>query len=211
MSGFRSASRRVMSRAVVLGCVLGGLLWAGCGPTTEVLRLPGAAEELAAVAPAEVEVYRGLSRVPCDYRRVALVEARASEEVGPSGGVSQLALIRAARQEAGPVGANAIVIDSVQTQLLTETEVKADTAGYARTESSRSLGRAVFLAIREDRPCEAPGSKAPAPTQPPQREDAKPRRWSGEQGTRPATHRPVRSMKSRQRQPTPSGSPCRSG
>lgn len=77
-----------MSRAVVLGCVLGGLLWAGCGPTTEVLRLPGAAEELAAVAPAEVEVYRGLSRVPCDYRRVALVEARASEEVGPSGGVS---------------------------------------------------------------------------------------------------------------------------
>lgn len=145
-------------RALCLVFLVG--LLAACGPTTRVLKLPGASPDLSPVAPQQIEVYRTLSRVKCDYRRIALVEAQESESIGLTGGVSQLALIRAARKEAGKVGANALVVDTVGMRSFTETEVEADSTGYKRTESQTQLGQGVFLAILEDRPCEASDSRA---------------------------------------------------
>lgn len=137
----------------LLSALLCGALLVACGPSTDVLKLPGASEELSPVSPSQVEVYRSLSAVKCKYLRVALVEARESKSVDLSGGVSQVELIRAARTEAGRLGANAVVIDTVGSRTFTETEVEADSAEYERTESRESLGRGVFLAVRENRPC----------------------------------------------------------
>jgi len=128
-----------------------------CGPTTEVLTLPGASKDLAPVAPEQVEVYRSPDGPRCEYVRVAMVEARESEDMGLTGGVSQIDLMRAARKDAGEIGANAIVLEEMGTEQFTEIEVESDTSEYERTESRKQLGQAVFLAIREDRPCDAGG------------------------------------------------------
>lgn len=136
----------------VLSLILIALL-AACGPTTEVLKLPDASEGLPPVPPAQIEVYRSPDAPRCEYDRVAMIEAQKSESVGLTGGVSQIDLMRAAREEAGKVGANAIVVEEMGTEQFTETEVEADTSAYERTESRKQLGQAVFLAIREHRPC----------------------------------------------------------
>lgn len=102
----------------------------------------------------DIEVYRALSDVACDYQRIALVEAQESETVDFTGGVSQIELIRAVRKEAGKLGANALVIDEMGSQTFTETTIEADSTQYERTESRESLGQGLFLAIREARPCE---------------------------------------------------------
>jgi len=137
----------------VLSLALAGLLVA-CGPTTNVLRLPEASESPTPVPPGQVEVYRAPSVAECSYDRIALIEAQESESIGVTGGVSRIELMRAARKEAGKLGANAIVIDAVSTREFTETEVEADSSEYQRTESRKQLGQGMFLAIREHRPCE---------------------------------------------------------
>jgi hypothetical protein len=140
----------------VLGLLLVVLL-AACGPTTDVLKLPDASEDLAPVSPGQIEVYRSLEVPRCEYDRVARIETQESESVGLTGGVSQVDLMRAAREEAGKAGANAIVVEEMGTEEFTETEVEADTSEYERTESRKQLGQAVFLAIREHRPCNTGG------------------------------------------------------
>lgn len=152
---FSSPSSAALRRAVraVVSALLCGTLLVACGPSTDVLKLPGASEDLPPVSPSQVDVYRSLSAVKCEYLRVALVEAQESESVDLSGGVSQVELIRAAREEAGRLGANAVVIDTVESRTFTQTEVEADSSKYERTESRESLGRGMFLAVRENRPC----------------------------------------------------------
>ncbi|MFB6278921.1 MAG: hypothetical protein ABEK75_05410 [Salinibacter sp.] len=140
----------------VLSLMLVALL-AACGPTTEVLKLPDASEDLTPVPPGQIEVYRSPDAPRCEYDRVAMIEAQESESVGLTGGVSQIDLMRAAREDAGKMGANAIVIEEMGTEQFTETEVEADTSEYERTESRKQLGQAMFLAIREHRPCKTDG------------------------------------------------------
>lgn len=148
-------SRFALRQAVpaLLSAVLCGALLVGCGPSTEALKLPGASEDLPGAPASQVEVYRSLSALKCEYLRVALVETQESQSVSITGGVSQVELIRAARKEAGRLGANAVIIDTVGSRTFTETEIVADSAQYERTESRESLGRGVFLAVRQNRPC----------------------------------------------------------
>lgn len=143
----------------VLCAALCALVLGACGPSTEVVKLPDAPAEPSPVSPERVEVYRGLSLVECDYKRIALVEAQESESMDLGGEVSRIELIRAAREEAAKLGANTVIIDSLGARTITETEVEADSATYERTESKKSLGRGFFLAVRENRPCETPSGQ----------------------------------------------------
>lgn len=138
-------------------CLILIAVLAACGPSTKVLKLPGASENFAPVSPGQVEVYRSLDVPKCEYDRIAMVESQESKSIGLTGGVSRVELMRAARKEAGKVGANAIILEEMGTEQFTETEVEADTSKDERTESRKQLGQAVFLAIREHRPCNTAG------------------------------------------------------
>lgn len=115
--------------------------------------LEGTKKSRSPVPVRQVAVYQNPSEAPCEYQRVALIESMASSQSTLGSGVSNIKLIRAARRKAGALGANAIIIETVGSESYIATEVSADSAGYNRSESRKSWGRGMFLAVHEARPC----------------------------------------------------------
>jgi hypothetical protein len=127
------------------------------GASTEVLMLNGDSSPRSSVPAAEVTVYLDAAEANCDYQRVALVESQEAERNPFDAGVSRIELIRAARDQAGKVGANALIVEQLGAQSAFTRQVTADSTGDRQRETRRSWGQGMFLAVYEDRPCSGTG------------------------------------------------------
>lgn len=121
------------AKAFVSIITFGLLIVAGC-VSTDVTRLSSAPDGLTPVPASEVSVYRDTSSISCSYSEVALIDTRGGSELT----VSNDKLVSEAKESAGELGANAIVVDNF--------------GDVEMLGSSEPTGK--FLAIYEERPCE---------------------------------------------------------
>lgn len=111
--------------------VAGGLL-AGCA-SSEATILANAPENRSPVAPSNVAVYSDTSAVGCEYTRVAMVST-----TGNVDNVSDDQMVADAKEKAGEVGANALIVSSIRESM---------------NDSAFSGTQGDFLALLEERPC----------------------------------------------------------
>lgn len=87
--------------------VIVAVLFVGC-VGTEATRLDSAPENLSPVPASEVAVYSDTSSVPCNYSRVAIIQAQSISAM-----VSTSKLAEEVKPKAGELGANAVIISDV--------------------------------------------------------------------------------------------------
>jgi len=100
------------------------------------MRVSDAPTPLPPVEPADVTVYSALDSLACSFERVAYIRTSS-----PVWGASRESILRHAREKAGEVGANALV-------------VRGDSAeGETFFSASGGSARDRSLAVFEQRPC----------------------------------------------------------
>ena len=91
--------------APVLVCALATTTLAGCISTQATMLDP---EPRGEVAPESVRVYRTPESIGCEYAEVALIHAQ-----GDSFNTNENQMIKAAKKKAGAVGANGVVLSTI--------------------------------------------------------------------------------------------------
>jgi len=100
------------------------------------MRVSHAPAPLPPVDAADVTVYAALDSLACSYERVAYIRTSA-----PVWGASHESIVQHARQKAGAVGANALVVRGLEEE---DSSFFSPSGGGARERS---------LAVFEQRPC----------------------------------------------------------
>jgi uncharacterized protein YbjQ (UPF0145 family) len=91
------------------------------------------------VVPAqEVRIYRTASQVPGEYQEIALLNSSA-----PTGWTNEEAMFKSMRQEAGKVGANAIILEAI-----TEPSAGAKVAGALIGVAAERKGKAIAIYVK---------------------------------------------------------------
>ncbi len=99
--------------------------------SVDTTRLSTAPENLSPVSTEDVNIYRSESSVPCEYSEVAILSIKGDATVGND------KLVSKARQKAGQIGANGIIISKFgESPTMYDSEPTAE-----------------ILAIFENRPC----------------------------------------------------------
>jgi hypothetical protein len=90
------------------------------------------------VVPAqEVRIYRTASQVPGKYEEIALLNSSA-----PTGWTNEESMFKSMRQEAGKIGANAIILDAI-----TEPSAGAKVAGALIGIAAERKGKAIAIFV----------------------------------------------------------------
>ena len=127
-----------LSRSTIVGAALVSL--AGCGAHTRIVAT-NPALTLAPTCADAVPVYADNSKVPYDYYEVALITAEGNSVYNGNGD-----LLKAIRNKAAAVGANGVVVDSLNA---THKTVRVIGAAVGSSDADRK-GRAIAIWMPSD-------------------------------------------------------------